>query len=327
MKDIARESGVSACLASKILNGKEEGVWASDTTRERILASARRLNYTPNHTARQLAKGRKDAIGIFFDKSSDFESGFIMKAVKGIVSRAEDLGYTVNLGLAKCAKEVKLLETGAIDSAILIPAGEGQNDSLCKAMQSQGMPHVFLNPAEAMECNAVCCDDVGGMKQAVSHLASLGHMRIAYVGQDTDHPSEPTRRNAYAESLSALGGTPVLLNPGHVISKNLIAQAVKKKKTTAFIIYQDAMLVDFYMACRSLGLDLPRDLSVIAVNDIIDHRRFIPAPTAIRIPIFEMGMAAVDLLDTHIKNGAPVPSVTFDETLIVRDSCRKINKQ
>jgi len=324
LKDVAKEAGVSSCLASKVLSGKEEGVWVSAGSKARIFDAAEKLNYKPNISARQLARGRKDAIGIFFDRTHSFRSPFVMVAVEGIVSRAEELGYTVNLGLSRADGDVKLIETGAIDSAILIPDIKGFNDGLRRSLGEEGIPSVFLNPGEKMDFDAVCCDDEGGMRQAVSYLLSLGHKRIAYLGTPTDHSSGETRLAAYNSAMAGLGLEPFSFKIGSSVSTEDLDKARLSWGATALILYHDHVFTELHMLCHSMGLSIPRDLSVVGINDVEDFRKFIPQPTNVRVPILEMGAAAVDLLDRRIREGRPVPSVNFAETLVVRGSCRKI---
>ncbi len=328
LKDVAKEAGVSGCLASKVLSGKEAGVWIAAGTKARILDAAQRLNYKPNIQARQLARGRKDAIGIFLEKSSDFSSSFVMTSIKGIVSRAEELGYTVNLGLSgvNADGKLKLVETGSIDSAILIPAREGFCKSLHETLKEEGIPAVFLNPGEWLDVNAVCCDDAGGMRQAVSYLKDLGHRRIAYIGQSTDHTSGQSRIKVFRALCPELGLEGLTLESGFNYPKEVLTKAVLEWKASALILYHDEMLIDLHMGCHALGLEMPEDLSVIAINDVADSKHFVPAPSCVRVPIFEMGMAAVDLLGKLIESGKPVPSALFAEELVVRGSCREIGK-
>ncbi|MBI4976646.1 MAG: LacI family DNA-binding transcriptional regulator [Spirochaetes bacterium] len=324
LTDVAKEAGVSGCLASKIISGKDEGVWIAAETKERILKAAHKLNYKPNLQARQLARGRKDAIGIFIDKSSDFNSRFVMASVKGIVTKAEELGFTVNLGLSHPGSDIKLIETGAIDSAILIPADRRLGEELEGTLTREHIPTIKLNPGLWVDENSVCCDDTGGMKQAVAHLTELGHRRIVYIGSPTEHASGGTRLAAYRNAMAEAALEALTLESGTILLPEIVEQAVRGLNATAVILYHDEMLVDLHMACNRLGIRIPDDLSVVGINDLEDATRFIPATTDVHIPIFDMGIAAVELLEKQIRLGAPVPSVLIPESLIVRDSCAPV---
>ncbi len=317
LKDIALEAGVSKCLASRILNGKNEGVWASARTREKIVEAAKRLNYTPNISARRLVAGRKDAIGVFIDAEADLKSLFVTLAIRAIVARAEELGYSVNLGMAGGGDKLKLLERGVVDSAILMPTSAENCLALQERLAKDSIPYVSLNPGERLEFNAVGCDDAGGVELAVRHLHDLGHERIAFMGRPSRHGSYMLRREAFLRCCEGKGIDIQLREffPG------MMAEAMRSCDASAYLLYYDEMLSPFYIACHSLGLELPQDISVIGINDTEDFNKFLPKPTSVSIPVCEMGRSAVEMLDELLRTGKPVKSVEFKETLAVRESC------
>jgi len=152
----------------------------------------------------------------------------------------------------------------------------------------------------------------------------LGHKRIAYLGTPTEHSSGETRLAAYSAAMSGLGLEPCSFRIGSSLSKEDLDKTRLSWGATALILYHEHVFTELHMLCHSMGLSIPRDLSVVGINDVEDYRRFVPQPTNVRVPILEMGAAAVDLLDRRIREGRPVTSVNFAETLVIRDSCRKI---
>ena len=316
LKDIALEAGVSSCLASKILNGKSEGVWASEETKAKIIKAAKVLDYKPNISARRLAGGRKDSIGVFLDNRSDFTSQFISIGLEGVVIRAEELGYSLNLGMAGTGDKLKLLEKGVVDSVILIPSDAFCCHELAERLKKEGVPTVLLNPGGKEQFNAVTCDDKSGVAQAVEHLKSLGHSKIAFMGCPSNHASYKDRLDSFLESSG--GGPNFAFN---AISAELIRDAIAKSDFTACVLYVDEMLIPFYEACHSLGLEIPNDMSVIGINNCIDPKRFLQKPTNVQVPIHEMARRSVEMLDEIIRKGEAIESVDFGETLVLRDSC------
>ena len=321
LKDVAAKAGFSNCIVSKILNGSKNDIRVGEETRRRVLAAAATLNYKPNLEARRLATGRKDAIGIFLATREDLCSGFFMRAVQGIVARAEELGFTANLGIASSDSNVKLIERRVIDSAIIIPQEAELSENLVSCLMAEGIPHIFVNPGKEVDFNAVYCDDRDGVGKALSYFHSLGHWRIAYFGNPGGHSSVQTRHEAYLDFIARRQLIPFSDPQARMDMRQFISESIHEFKATAILLYHDAHLFRFYNACHSLGLKIPDDLSVIAINDMASPEDFIPQPTVIRIPSYEMGMAGVDLLATVVNGGEPVKSITLKEELVIRESC------
>src|SRR4051812_25041769 len=96
MKDVAREAGVSAFVVSKVLNDGWREVRIAPACAERVLAVAKRLDYTPNHQARVFRSGRTGAIGLVLPADRlHTNPGFnasLIDAVESVVSsRRHDL--------------------------------------------------------------------------------------------------------------------------------------------------------------------------------------------------------------------------------------------
>jgi DNA-binding LacI/PurR family transcriptional regulator len=65
--DIAREAGVSRTTVSHVLNN-HPGIILSPKTRQRVLATARKLGYVPNSAAQMLVTGRSRTIGLILSR-------------------------------------------------------------------------------------------------------------------------------------------------------------------------------------------------------------------------------------------------------------------
>ncbi len=301
-------------MVSKLINGKDAG--AAEETRQRVFAATKRLGYKPNISARRLAGASRDSIGVFFDKDSDFKHPFLTTALHAIILRAEELGYSVNIGMAGTGDKLKLLEKGVIDSAILVHSNAHSCEELGARFEKESLPTVFLNPGHPMPTNAVLCDDIGGMDLAVGHLRGLEHERIAFVAEASTHASHASRVRRIEELA---GGCRFIQIPADSGVEEL-KRVVSETDASAFIALED-MLTPLYMACHALGIEIPEDMSVIGINDGIDVKALEPKTTMIRIPMLEMAIRAVDMLDESIRSGKNVASALYRETLVERASC------
>ncbi len=325
LKNVADLAGVSKSVASRLLNNAPTAICISEATRGKVFKAATELDYKPNMNARRLARQRFDAIGLIYQAADFFQNEFFMCCMDGIISAADSYNYTIILNVGKHTKGrfgVKMVDERSVDGILIMPPEPC--DPLVSYLTSEQLPFVVVNPGTPLQEDAVCCDDVGGAEKAMDYLRGLGHARICHVTSTTPHPSVAVRRAVYARRMEADGLEPVVgPGPGETL-RAFVAHCVTRRKATAFFLYHDISAIEFYMACHSLGISIPDDVSVLGVNDGATCARLLPQLTSVRLPMWEMGIAAVELLTRKLKSKASQPAVTFEETLIVRDSCRKV---
>jgi DNA-binding LacI/PurR family transcriptional regulator len=167
-----------------------------------------------------------------------------------------------------------------------------------------------------MPTNAVLCDDIGGMDLAVGHLRGLEHEDSVSSPRRPTHASHASRVRGIEGARRRLPFHP---NPADSGVEEL-KRVYRKRTLSAFIALED-MLTPLYMACHALGIEIPEDMSVIGINDGIDVKALEPKTTMIRIPMLEMAIRAVDMLDESIRSGKNVASALYRETLVERASC------
>lgn len=91
IEDISRHTGLSRGTVSRALNDRPD---ISESTKAKVLAACRQLNYTPSHAARSLATGRNFAFAaLVSDVGGDFAAGFL----RGLLDKAESAGYAVHV--------------------------------------------------------------------------------------------------------------------------------------------------------------------------------------------------------------------------------------
>src|SRR5215467_5955695 len=93
--DVAKLAGVSQSTVSFVLSGRE-GITISNETRQRVLAAARQLGYSPNAAARSLARQQTRTLGlaILYEPRSHFSANaFLPAVIEGITSVAGPAGF------------------------------------------------------------------------------------------------------------------------------------------------------------------------------------------------------------------------------------------
>ena len=175
---------------------------------------------------------------------------------------------------------------------------------------------------------SVTGDEAVGIGLAVSHLASLGHRHIAYVGGDAEASTGLGRYQAFVARLQHQGLPldPDLVahadrfheEPGAAAFAELLDRGTP---FTAVVAANDRLALGCYDVLHERGLRVPEDVSVTGYNDMLFADRFDPALTTVRIPHYQVGVRAAQLLLEALADGeSPPMTVRLAPSLVVRAS-------
>ncbi|MEV0385688.1 LacI family DNA-binding transcriptional regulator [Nonomuraea sp. NPDC050643] len=303
-QDIARMAGVSQTTVSLVLNGRAEGeVRISPETRDRVLQVIRETGYVADPAARRLVERRNRIYGVFTyeavfpAESADFYRPFLV----GIEECAEEAGCDLLLFTSAKVEQGERRRIFSAESRIRLADGcvllgrTIDRDDLSRLL-SEGIPFVSVGRR----------DDAGGpvpyvgadyppaMRALVERAAALGHRRMAYVGAGQGAESYADRLRGFTEGVAAAGVEGV-----HLTS----ADGLFGSGATVVFAEELADGAAIAEVARTRGLDVPRDLSIVAlgaptrpVSTDIDFAGF-------RIPRREMGHRAVELLTQVLERG------------------------
>ncbi len=290
IQDVAREAGVSVSTVSRAFTVPE---MVREETRLHVLATAEHLGYRPNRAARGLITGRTGNLGVIVP---DLSNPFFPTVLKGIQSRAREADYAVFL--ADCdenaAEEMGLVQAMAkqVDGVILC-SSRMSADQLDRVV---GTPLVFIN-RQAGDQPAVLMDAAGGMRQAIDHLAALGHRRVAYLTGPRASWSNRERRRGlrrstrYGMEVVELGPFAPRFEGGPHAADLAIAENV-----TAIIAYNDLMALGVLARLADRGISVPGRVSVVGFDDIPMAGMATPSLTTVAMQNERAGRASVDLL-------------------------------
>ena len=295
INDIARRAGVSKGAVSYALNGRP-GVSAS--TRERILLVANELGWAPNRTARMLSGSRTDTFGLILarDARTLGSEPFYMEFVAGLESVLSEKSYalllqvTPHLGAEmetyrRWASERRVDAVAVVDLRV--------DDPRVSLLQALELPAVFVgDPSMTRGFTTVWTDDTTAMHDAVAHLVSLGHRRLARVAGLTELGHVLIRDEAFLAALRRHGLTGQLLHAD--FSAEAGRQAARELLTsveppTAILFDNDLMAVASLSALASLGLRVPDEVSVLAWDDSVLCEITDPQLSAMSHDVMSMG--------------------------------------
>ncbi|MGH9111764.1 MAG: LacI family DNA-binding transcriptional regulator [Acidimicrobiales bacterium] len=307
--DVAAHAGVGAGTVSRVLNASPR---VSERTRSRVLAAIELLDYRPNPLARGLSRGRCQTLGVvvpFFTQASAIERlRGVAAALEG--SRYDLVLFNVESPLHRDEHFATLTRRDRADG-LLIMSLPPPPSSLARLAES-GVPVVLLDTAGA-GVPAVVTDDVEGGRIATHHLLTLGHERIAFIGDDPDNPLGFTagcsRESGYRETMGDAG---VTIPPGYIchgahvrsVARRLTERLLARRdRPTAVFASSDTQALGVLEAARASGLDVPGDVSVVGFDDV--EVSGYAGLTTVRQPLFESGRLGAQILLDALEDEHP----------------------
>lgn len=320
IKDIARVAGVSYGTVSRALNDSPR---VKPETRIRIQRLAQEMGYEPSALGRGLATRRSKSLGVAV---LDITDPFIAELVRAIDRVALDHGYS--LILSHCGGDperelaaIRLLRQRRAD-AIIVPDPRVADSLLLR--EPGDAPVVLINRRTYQY--SVSTDNQAAARDAVRHLLSLGHTRIAYIGSCLNLTENPERLAGYQQALAEAGLAPpaeYLVEAdgwpegGQRAMRRLLALP---HPPSAVFCFNDLTALGAIEAVRSAGLRVPDDLSVAGFDDIYLARYSSPPLTTVAQQSDRMARLAVEMALALIE-GTPLPTdTTLPGRLVVRQS-------
>jgi len=171
---------------------------------------------------------------------------------------------------------------------------------------------------------SVVVDSADGMKQAVQHLAELGHRRCVFVSGPRRSWSNQQRQRGLRVAARTHGIEYEILGPVAPQFESGVERAEQVLETggTAVLAYNDLVAVGILSRLAELGVGVPEQLNVVGFDDIPLAAMAIPPLTTVSLPTMRAGEVAVEvLLDRLTSPGAAQPTARkLPATLIVRSS-------
>jgi LacI family transcriptional regulator len=301
MKDIAALAGVSPTTGSFVLAGRDD-MRVSEATRQRVLQTARELNYRPNQTARSLRTQVSRTFGFVSDRvvtddyAGDLIRGSLLRAAEG--DHHLLIGETNGESSTRSQVLEDLLDR-QVDSFVLATSWT-RRVRVPTALKGQRL--VLLNCTAGSGFSAVVPDEEGAARSAVEVLLRHGHGDgIVLVGETPRTVVAAwERRRGIEASLAAAGRTLA----AHVDTtwwpepsfEAVRAFLVVRPKVTAFLCLNDRVAFGTYQALAEAGLRVPDDVSVVSFDDSTLAGWVRPGLTSVALPYREMGALAVEAL-------------------------------
>ncbi|WP_243075547.1 LacI family DNA-binding transcriptional regulator [Microbacterium sp. SS28] len=302
--DVAAAAGVSVATVSKAVNGRY-GV-ASHTV-DHVLAVVAELGYESSLIASSMRSRRTGVIGVLV---ADFEP-FSAEILKGVGEALRDsaydlLAYSGSRGAAEGweRRSLSRLSGTLIDGAIIVTP--------TVVNVGTEVPVVAIDPHTGpADLPTVECDSFGGAIQATRYLTELGHTRIGFIAGRPDLRSSIARDAGHRRALADAG---IAVDPRLVATGSYRQDAVRvaalemlrrPDRPTAIFGANDTTALEIVKVAAELGLDVPRDLSVIGFDDVPEASKAAPALSTVRQPMHTLGAEAAGMLLALMRGETP----------------------
>ncbi len=321
---------------SRVINGNG---YVSHSTRERVLSVAREMSYRRNALARGLKRQQTETVGLVL---GDIANPFGAELARGVREVLTARGYTLFMCVSErsAREDIAAFDTLADHRAdgiiVATRASKLGNDRLAEITE-MGIPVVligreFRHPL----ADLVTADHLRGGHEATTHLISLGHRRIGFVGASLSNVSGLKRFQGSVEALREhglpvdetliLGSDGREQMPGYA-TEEMGFDCMKRllqlrEPPRAIFARNDITALGAISAIKSAGLRIPQDIAVVGYDDIPLARHTSPPLTTIRQPTHELGKLAAQLLLRRIESREPPrrEEKILDCELVVRES-------
>jgi LacI family transcriptional regulator, galactose operon repressor len=329
--DVAKRAGVSRATVSYVLNGQTEGrVPISEETRQRVLNAIEELGYEPDARAQALRSGETKTIAFIIP---DLKNPHFCEYATGIEEAARSLGYHILLSSTNLNDEYgvnifKDLARRRIDgliiaSSFILEVEEAQ--AVLAQLRQRGLPIVELSDNYGVDF--ADADYWQATKEVMAYLFSMQHRRIGLIYGVGSHELGEDRLLPYRASFEAAGMSVdlgLIVECGPAIEDGY--QAAKKlleleQRPTAIIAINDLLAMGALRAAADLGLNVPRDLSIVGFDNIPMAKYIVPRLTTVTKDANMLGRKSFELLLARIQN-PEIPRQQFHSLarLIIRES-------
>ena len=329
IRTIARAANVSIATVSRTINNVPT---VNPKIAKRVWEVIDELDYFPNTQARALVSGRSRLFGLIV---SEITNPFFPELIQGFEDIAVEHGYEILVSstnydpkrMSHCIR--RMLERKVEGVAVMT---FGIEEPLLDQLAKRKVPLVFIDVGPKRPgISLLKVDYQHGIRQAVQHLAALGHRNIAFITGPATLHSAQSRLNAFTSSLKECGITPNptwIIEGNHTMEGGIAATARlldenAKKMPTAVMCSNDMTAIGVLHKLYRAGLRVPDDLSVIGFDDIRITEVTIPPLTTVQMSRFDLARAAVTALRAHVENSAdftPKREYSIQTDLIVRES-------
>ena len=328
IKDIAKETGFSEATVSLALNRSN---LVNEKTREIILKTAKKIGYTPNAAARNLARRKSGALGLIVP---DIENVFYASLVKYINERVKQKGYSLNIAISdnNCKTEEKLIKQmieNRAEGVIIIPINlPNENPEYINKLKDFKIPFVFCSDYySSIKDSApyIISDYEQGMFDITKKVIESGRKNIVYLTGDDFVPSLHLRTKGFYRAIQSENIKSVIFRLPEIdykTSTHTVFNILEEyPETDAIICVNDMIALGVLNTLKEKNILIPEKISVTGFDNIIFSTTSFPSITTVEQDIREIAHQSVDALlaPVDLRKNIKIPT-----KIIMRNSLKEV---
>jgi LacI family transcriptional regulator len=320
MADVARSIGLARATVSHVLNGRGDELRISRDTQKRVHETVRAMGYRVSFGARSTRRRSSGCIGLVAMRDA-LERFALSRWAAGISCAALEHDYYmmfVGLNDGISAGLPRFIRDDLIEGVVVLRSSEPL-EGLCGTLKRSRIPSVWLQYQQPYD--AVWLDHAAFARTSCTRLLELGHRRICLLSMTAgDEFWNLDRRRGYEQTMKTAGLQPWIVDPdvkeradrpAHM--RRLLAQS---DRPTGVIANGYTVAFQLYQVALEMGLRIPRDLSVIAVDDIASHSLMVPPLTHWDFDNQQVGYKAGQMLLQKLARNNRMPSKVISGQLV-----------
>ncbi|GLQ36022.1 transcriptional regulator [Amylibacter marinus] len=325
LKDVAKLADVSRSAVSRTFT---EGASVSAKTRAKVMQAAAELGYRPNALASSLTTGRTKMIGLV---SNNFHNPFFLEVFDLFTRGLQERGLRpllVNLtdGTDPDAS-VQMLRQYSVDGVIV--ASSTLPPGFSSAFRDAGMPvvHSFGRHRENPPVDILGIDNIAAGKLAADTLISRGYTRLGFLGGPAQATSTMDREAGFVSALKEHPQIEFTVSFAQAYSFDAgraeMQRLLGSEPADAYFCGDDVLSIGALSALGDAGLEVPRDVGIIGLNDMAMAGWESINLTTISNPLESIIAASIDRVDALTKDNSIVPQMhLFKCALVERGTLR-----
>jgi LacI family transcriptional regulator len=303
--DVAKRARVSIATVSRVVNRIPT---VDPELAKRVWKAVDEVGYVPNTQARALVSGRSRILGLIV---SEITNPFFPELVQEFENLAVAQGYEVMIGstnydTARTESVIRRMLQRNVDGVAVMTFGI--EEELVQKLVEHGFPLVFVDAGPELPNVRVLKVNYGeGIREAVQHLAALGHRQIAFISGPMHMRTAATRRDAFRKAMAELGLTvpaASMVEGKHTMESGKAAMEQLMKTPalpTAVVCSNDMTAIGVLHALDETTHQVPRDISVVGFDDIHLAQFMLPPLTTVQMSCRDLAAAAVEALRAGIE--------------------------
>jgi len=324
LSDIARAAGVSTASVSRALARPE---LVSEWLRERVLQAVCEAGYVPNAAARGLSGSDTGVIGLVAGSLDDLLSRRAMQGFERHLAKA-NFGVMVAISNGDAVETLGLahtLQSRGVDGLAFV--GVDAAAEAGRLRDSRRPLPVACIDQPMRDADVTIFSRARALELATRFLRQLGHRRIALVLPGAIWHVDTVRDALSTTDISLLVAQLGLEHVGsNGMPETLSAWLELPLPPSAILCGSDALAAATLRQCELKGVAVPHDLSVVGFGDTELARVVRPSLSSLRIPAYEMGVAAAEFLLRSLRRRPQTPQ-EFSAKLVARESTAAASKR